>query len=636
MDSSPISLSSQYVLINDTIYIISSSSSGYLKISKAKLNSKVETIKINSSLNPVNRTNFSCSVINNEFIIVIGGDGNAIDFTEIWKFDIKSSKWTQLETQQKPIKRTSGHQSVSNGNLIYVFGGTNGLNISNSLIVITIDCKNNLYTYNDVDKQNNFPCARTAHTMIKMEKSIWLYGGQKDNQTLLGDLWELDYSIFPLNPSWNLIEEKRVPPPRYKVVSYRKGNEFYIAGGISEKGVFYNEVWKFKDQWEQVSIFDCEYPLIGCDLGLLQISDILIEVNQKEPFCALDELFENLKLKEKEYILNLTHDKEVFEDLKNEDKKIKSMISTVEKYMKNKSSPVNEIKEFFSESKQNELLKLNSQLREELSNVSSEVLLKYSKLIKPMKSSASIDANEIAKQLSFKLQHSKSLLEKTKSERKMEIDLYKEHIKYLQSKVKTDASGIDPGDFNSFDKYFSTLEKSQQEPALNAYYRMQLREYQKIISQTQNIHLNIKKATDKKLKYTEIVNKLSDELTINYKRVANAEKELKTWNKCLSDTQDDINKVNEFLKIIKEYETDKKAIESKLKELEEKNNKLQEKYKSEVEDICNNRKEPMNQLLQLINNINDSIKNKSPNEIRKIIDEEYPKIVKLKDLIIPK
>ena len=41
-------------------------------------------------------------------------------------------------------------------------------------------------------------------------------------------------------------------------------------------------------------------------------------------------------------------------------------------------------------------------------------------------------------------------------------------------------------------------------------------------------------------------------------------------------------------------------------------------------------------LLQLINNINDSIKNKSPNEIRKIIDEEYPKIVKLKDLIIPK
>ncbi|KAH0785649.1 Kelch motif family protein [Histomonas meleagridis] len=633
MTDIPISLGQQYICSNDQVYIVASSKDGYLKVYNSSLNSKVKEVEIKGS-SPSNRSNFSCTAINDTAIILIGGDGFGIHYTEIWKFDIKKSSWTQLTTTQPPAKILSNHRSAANGNIIYVYGGFNGLNISTTMLIYTIN--ENTYTYNEIEHRGDFPCPRTGHTMIPFRNSIWLYGGLAHDRTPLGDLWQLDYSLFPENPKWNLIENKRFPPCRHDSVSFIQGDVFYIAGGIGAENQFYNEVWKYKDEWEQVSIVDCDSPLIGCSLGLLQVSDTLTVVKQNEPFSALDDLFDKLRLKEREYHLNSENDNEFLNNLKKENASLRSMIGQLEKYSNDKNSPINEIKEYFSEEKKKNLIKKTTKLREELSEIASEVILKYPNFIKPIPNSLAYLADQIEIQLTLKLQQSQYILEKTKKERKMEIDLYKQQIKILNSKGNLEIPNIDVGDFSTFQQFSESLPKSQQEVALNAYYRMQLREYQRLIQQIQTVHKKSKKVSDRQAIYKESLSRLSDELNIKFKTMSLVEEELRSWDRRLKDIKNDIQKVTDFLGAIKQYNTDKRSLDQKVETLEEKITKLQQKYKTDVEDMSNNKKGLIEELLKLLNTLSDSIKNRSNEDAKRIIDAEYPNIQKLKDALIPK
>ncbi|OHS95792.1 hypothetical protein TRFO_38069 [Tritrichomonas foetus] len=610
--------------VESFIYQISESDKGTLGVSLGKIGYPLSPVAVTGP-SPSNRSKFSLSLLNNSSFLLIGGDGPGINTTELWAFDIKSSQWAQLKTSQDPIKRRSGHCAASSGNIVYIFGGSNGLNISTDLIVFTIN--GDTYTYKEIESQSDWPCPRILHTMIPMKNTIWLFGGQSDNGTALNDLWELDYSLFPQSPSWHAVELRRAPPGRYNHVSWTANDCFYIAGGMGSDDLHYQEVWKFENQWEQTYIINTKLPLFACSKGLFEVSDSFIEVQLSPPFAALDNLFERLKFKQSELTTKIRNQTER-EYIQNEtSRRLKRFENIIDQ---NKTNEYQEILNYFSDEEQ---IKLNAHInlrRNQLSEIVARIINDYPNFLQ--KPSNNPQAEELAVQLSLKLQQCEATLQKAKEERNTEIQLYKQQLQFLNAKQDV-SSIIDTANFNSFLQYSSMLPPESKEAALENYYRIQLREYQRLRQQTQEVQQKFKKTSESQSVRSDTVSRLSDELTKKFKNVTKTEDELNLWKQRLEEANTDLEKVRNFLMAINGYKNNKPVFESNIQKME--NNMLVHKnmIKRELDDICVRKKAYIDEFLKTINVIIDAIKTKNYDP-QGAIDINYPKLQKLRDEII--
>lgn len=673
-------------------YLIAESPNGHLLVSSARINEPFKPITCNSEI-PTNRKKFSLSILKGSIIALIGGDGSSIDSTEIWLFDTKTLAWKKLTTTQDPLKRRSGHCAVAAGDLIYAFGGTYGLEISTDMVIFTIDVINGSYTHHEIELQNDWPSPRTCHSMIPMNNTIWLFGGIQDNGVPLNDLWELNYSLFPHSPSWHPVELKRAPPGRHSQVAWTWDNDFFIAGGIGEDDRIYNEVWRYhnvstensssntpkatestvspspsnasennsielnntentdkfnflgkpptKQGWEQTAIIiSHNFLYASSQLGLLEISqDSLKEVSLSHPFASLNGLFERLKFKQSEITKKIIFKEQREERDKNDTAQYRKFAAKIEKCtgpnIQSQMPPQDyqEIVDYFSEAKQNDLKNKICETRSKLSELSTQIMKQYPLFLKY--SVKNPIAEELATQLSLKLQQTKASLEREKEERESEIKLYKNHLS--QQKQRTvPMQKIDPADFNTFISFSNNNQLSNQarEEALDIYYMMQLREYQKLKQQTQAIQLKIKKENELQSKRAETVSRLSNDLTTKFKNVTKAEEELQKWTRWLNEANEDLEKVKNFLSAADAYNHNRAKLESDIKTIEQNMDAMKQQLRKELNDLVGKKREPIEQLREKIKSLTERVRQKNSGDPHSIISFEYPSIQELRDKII--
>ena len=611
------------------IYQVKESPSKTLEIFSGRLNQSFSKIQVNGE-SPPNRKRFSLSQYGDSMIVMVGGYGFDIEITEVWLFDTALLVWKKLETDQEPIPCRSGHCSSVYGNYIYVFGGTNGLNISHDLIIITIH-DNNKFSYKFIEEQINWPPARVQCTMTQMNSTIWIFGGQQMDGSTLNDLWELDYSLFPQSPTWHAIELKRCPPGRHSHVAWVKDGEFYVAGGNDDKNNFLNEVWSFRrSSWEQTAIFDPNFPIFPCNGILVELGDQIKEAVLKNLSAALDSLFQRLKYKQSIYSKEASFNNEKKRQQFENSQRLKYYENLIDQ---NRQANFQEIRQYFAPQ---EIEKLKLEIRknmDQLTETLQDILANYPKLIKTVP--INTFAEELNLQLTLKLQQDEKKYKKAVVERENEKQLYQQQIALLKNeingKIKVPESilTLDPSNYDSFLNYVSFLSKENKDAALKMYYSIQLQEYQKLKQQTEMIKKKVKISKENQAKRMEMANKLSDDLTRKFKIVTNADDSLIIWKTRLDEVNEDLKNAELFNKAAElDISSNGKFLESSnFKSLEQEQQNVLNALRIELKKITD--KAPYIQAMnERIRSIMDLMKTNEG-----IVDLEYDNLVKIYNMI---
>lgn len=648
-----ISITNSTLFLCDAAYNIMSSQDGRMVVSVAKIGSSFQPITINTE-RPLNRQHFYCVTTEDGNVLMVGGDGIGITSTEIWRFDIFKRQWKLLTTTQKPIKRRTFHVCAAYKNIVYVYGGNHELEFANSLLVITLN--NDTYEYKEIGRQSDWPCPRRLSSMTLYKNTIYMFGGitqvdykkpkdgtlSYDDDELLSDLWMLDFSLFPQCPSWHLVENRHTPTPRYGHISYFNENSFYVAGGIGSKRQWVNDVWKYSSDsehsslqqnkegdfkwWEQVMIFETPYPIMISPSGILEISSTLKIISQKPPFAALDDLFDSLHRKQYEYTIKSKIDQEQFTSLDFEIRKIRDYTRAAQSGDRNHPDFIEMTKTFSNENAK--LMKKHiNEIRNKLTQTIVQILQEYPKFIVSTDPFLNAKMNNLALEINLKLQQIQNKFKRLKSERENEITLYRQHLQFLKPNTNAKYPEIDPGDFETFDLYSNSLSKAQQEFALQQYYRIQLREYQNLIEQTQNAKQFAQKNKELLDRNSKIVSRLTDQLTKNFKKTNQNEEDLKTWKAKLTDTVEDYQKATEFLNAYEQSTTNNVALQRKITDLTQKNDEMLRSLRADYDLVIQNQPIFVS-MYKMTNDLTEEIRNKTSEEIvqLKLIDMYFPKL----------
>ncbi|EFC39791.1 BTB domain-containing protein [Naegleria gruberi] len=111
----------------------------------------------------------------------------------LYRFDIESMEWLKVKcsarhSAQDILPALYGHTTnVIDGTKMYIFGGTDGTNYFNDLMVI--DTESNTWVREKT--QGVKPSPRYGHTCVHYNNSLYIFGGGND-QHLFNDLYSLD------------------------------------------------------------------------------------------------------------------------------------------------------------------------------------------------------------------------------------------------------------------------------------------------------------------------------------------------------------------------------------------------------------------------------------------------------------
>lgn len=620
------------VCVSKTAYQVSPSDAGTMVVQSANLDGNFTTKNVGKAC-PSNRTNSCILELSPTSFLLIGGDGIGIMTNEIWKFDTSANTWQQISVIGDTLKRRNSHAAALNqhDNIIYIFGGNNSLDACSDLAVLclngdTVEC-HTVHVQPDV----KWPIPRINHTLTSGANKICLFGGQNEDGFCLSDLWELDYSLFPLKPVWHQIC-KNGPLPRHSHCAWFQGNNFFIAGGIGDDGSLYNDIWRFDGEWQQTMIFETQYPIFACRLGLCEVSRELKLVKQRSPYAALDGLFEQLRQRQAEYTEKASYERQRGSAIEAEKANLAILCQALKEYNEGqeKTPEIQKAIDAYSPAAQEDLRKQLSEQRNALAKLTSEIADEYSKYISNKHPDVSAKSRELALQLTLMLTQAKSDFERKKAEKQAEITLYKEQLNLLKKELPSgfEPPNLDPANYSTFQDYISTLPKATQEFALTHYYGMQLRTYQHLLIKTQNYQVKIKKVSHEQTlqQLDKQVSRLSEKLSEVYSQVASEEDELARWKKALVEAKSDRDRAQEILKAIKPTGAGQSTLDQRVKDLEARNAALIESLKEQLRQIVTTQKQPIDDLYTMVSELNDKIAPMTPNDARFEIEKAMPGI----------
>lgn len=173
------------------------------------------------------------SVVFNDKIYVIGGDGNIDVLNDIWQYD---GQWSEVQVNAPVFSARRLHSSIVYDNKIWVIGGTNILG----------DHKNDVWSSSDgihwVQVTHNASFSpRFGHDMVVYDDKMWVIGGIDDS----GRLNEIWYSENGLD--WKNANAQESFPRRSGHTVSIHDNKIYLIGGT--KTVAENETLIGNDVW---------------------------------------------------------------------------------------------------------------------------------------------------------------------------------------------------------------------------------------------------------------------------------------------------------------------------------------------------------------------------------------------------
>jgi len=582
-----------YGSVRDRIFKFSCSNDGYLSTYSSKIGEKLEIIS-NGIGCPTNRDSFAFCQLDDDNFFITGGVGHGIEQYEIWQFCISKKTWTPIINSGCVLKRRQKHCSicfVSRGTVyIYTFGGIRSFSFYDSLLIQTI--QGSSFSHISLISERDWPTNRVFHTMVLGNNMAYLFGGIAENGNLLSDLWALDLSLFPLQPKWELVQNEG-PASRHSHVSWIDGDLIYIAGGIDSAKKPLNDIWLYKNKWQQTHIFETVYPVFPCMCSLCQISESLEKVNTRSPFAALDSLFNDLRHNQKLYTKRSEHLRSRSEEFN----------EATPEYISNR---IVEVKE-----------KISLNINDLSKNVGKLNIVTQPKINESI--------NIFAEILTQKLKEHEKSYRKKKNNYELEIKFYKEQLSNLKNLSEKEANipTLSIFDFSTFQEYMGSLDKSKQFPVLNHYYYQQLLGYHSISSRTNKLREKFRSFHQQILHKNETISKFSHIITYKYKKLRSIEVELENWKTLLVSLQNDSSIAHNYHQFISQPK--KTAIDNppNLKDLETELKLVMLKNKDHISTLYRHAKE-----------LSESIKEVSDSNVRKMIQNAAPTLIGYKNQII--
>lgn len=216
----------------------------------------------------------------------------------LWFYDATRGAWIAGTRISGQFSDRHSHAAVYVNGILYVFGGSRGYDVTNELLIISLDGEK--YSSCTVRDDLSAPCARCHHTMTVVGNKVYLFGGNTGDGQLRGDLWEMDLSVNPLKPQWTIVR-KSGPSMRQQHIAFTRDGALFIAGGVGEDEEILTDIWRFDgSDWQQVAVFDYSLRVFGCSQGLLSVDDhgVVSQLEESPTMAVLVERFATLKGKQ--------------------------------------------------------------------------------------------------------------------------------------------------------------------------------------------------------------------------------------------------------------------------------------------------------------------------------------------------
>jgi len=128
---------------------------------------------------------------------VFGGYDGARSLNDLFRFDLRTSEWSQIRVIGSPPSPRGGHTAVVHGNTMYAFGGKSGRSPFNDLCGFSFEKS----TWQHVKVGATVPAPRCAHVCVVHQRSLFVFGGY-DGRRYFDDCFE--FCFEPLSSTSNL------------------------------------------------------------------------------------------------------------------------------------------------------------------------------------------------------------------------------------------------------------------------------------------------------------------------------------------------------------------------------------------------------------------------------------------------
>eukprot|EP01062_Namystynia_karyoxenos_P069342 TRINITY_DN64851_c0_g1_i1.p2 TRINITY_DN64851_c0_g1~~TRINITY_DN64851_c0_g1_i1.p2 ORF type:complete len:458 (+),score=158.41 TRINITY_DN64851_c0_g1_i1:101-1375(+) len=157
-----------------------------------------EVPKTDKELAPAPRFGHTAVVYQDKMVIFAGRDSRC--FGDVWMFSFTQKKWLEVAQSQPETERPmprAGHTAVVHRKQMYVFGGVadHGGTGTHTLWLNDLWAFNlETFTWRKIrEKGQKTPDRRKGHTAQVWNRSMFVYGGGQDDQTMHCDLWEFSF-----------------------------------------------------------------------------------------------------------------------------------------------------------------------------------------------------------------------------------------------------------------------------------------------------------------------------------------------------------------------------------------------------------------------------------------------------------
>jgi len=190
-----------------------------------------------------------------EEIILFGGNrgnGDNSILESVWKFNISSSEWNEINPEVSPVSRYNhGMVYLPDNNSILLFGGRRNTDYTQLDDTWKFDLITN--TWEEIIS-TTIPPARQFSSMTYDSQSerVLMFGGFGVNEVQFNDLWEFTLE----NNTWKEITTTNPPPSRYghSLIYRSSANKAYLFGGRTLG--LNNDLWEFDpfiNTWNSVA-----------------------------------------------------------------------------------------------------------------------------------------------------------------------------------------------------------------------------------------------------------------------------------------------------------------------------------------------------------------------------------------------
>jgi N-acetylneuraminic acid mutarotase len=194
--------------------------------------------QVTSTGTPPSARSGAKAVVYRDAIFLFGGytkkDGEY--FNDVYRFDIRDSRWTRLDCQNPPSVRTD-HTCTRYSNFMYIFGGFDGK--SRFQDVQELDMETSAWT--SIPQSENQPMGRFGHTACMYKTSIYVFGGWNGHDTL-DDLNEFSVTTKQF---YSVPGRGDVPSSRYRHSAVVYGCCMFVFGGVDKRQARFADLHEF-------------------------------------------------------------------------------------------------------------------------------------------------------------------------------------------------------------------------------------------------------------------------------------------------------------------------------------------------------------------------------------------------------